>query len=112
MFVAEPLKLADIVGQVFGRNGRVLNEGNGLMVALHAHQESQPGLSHTPDGLLPVTLSHLDDGARPHAAPRQLRGEVLQTGLDLSPALTLVLRDQDAVRLPVHERFELSPPRG
>ncbi len=49
---------ADVLGQVLDRDGDVLDDRDRLVVAAHAHQETQTGLAHRPDILLSRRIEH------------------------------------------------------
>src|SRR5688572_23028842 len=45
-------KVANVVAQTFGRNGRVFDKRQRLRIASHGHREAEGRLSHVPDRLL------------------------------------------------------------
>ena len=83
--------------QVLGVDGGVLDEGDGLVLALHAEEEAEPGLAELPDGLLLGGVEG-DVGGVAEALARAPRLERLDLGADLGRRLPRVLDDQDGGR--------------
>ncbi|MCD6059518.1 MAG: hypothetical protein K0Q89_3048 [Thermomicrobiales bacterium] len=48
----------DVLGEVLDRDGDVLDDRDRLVVATHAHQETQTGLAYRPDVLLSRRIEH------------------------------------------------------
>src|SRR5690606_6707956 len=98
----QPQDLADVLGQVFNRDGDVLDAGDRLGVALDAHQQTQARLAYRPDVGL---LLRVVDGQRVlhHALLGQVPGQALDLGAQLRLALAVELDGQDRVRVTLDE---------
>ena len=104
-------KAIDVVAQLFGRDRRVLDERQRLLVALHRHREAERGFAEAPD----ARLIRCGLGASP-AAPKSRRGQLLLDGgeprrqvlrvvvveLDAQERARLAL--QDAAAQPIERR--------
>jgi len=60
VFLEDFLKARDVLGEFLGRDGRVLDEGVRLRVALHAHQQRDRGLPELPEPVLRYGCNCLD----------------------------------------------------
>jgi len=84
-------------------DARVLDEGDRLLVALHAEQQAEAGLAQLPDRLL---LGEIVGQVRgiPEALTGAPRLERLDLALDLPFTLARVFDDQDRAGIALHER--------
>src|SRR5439155_25770086 len=83
-------------------DARVLDEGDRLLVALHAEQQAEAGLAQLPDRLL---LGEIVGQVRgiPEALTGAPRLERLDLALDLPFTLARVFDDQDRAGIALHE---------
>ena len=82
----------DVLGEVLDRDGDVLDDRDRLVVAAHAHQETETGLAYRPDILLSRRIEHDDGiGARANAAGDEVGLEALGLLLQLRIGLAVVL---------------------
>ena len=100
------LEARDEDRQVLRVHRRVLDEGDGLGLALGAEEEPEPGLAELPDGLL---LRRVERDVRGVAeAGRGALGlERLDLGADLGRRVARVLDDQDRARIALDEAHAL-----
>ena len=68
--VGQPL---GVLGEVLERHRAILDEGDGLAVALHGHHDVQAGLAHFPHSALQAGVGDLDHAARVAEIGHQLR---------------------------------------
>ena len=66
------LEARSILGEVLERHRAVLDEGDGLSVALHRHNDVHTRLPHAPDPLLKILGFGGNDGVGVAEVPHQL----------------------------------------
>ena len=101
--VTELLKFGDVLRQMVGRNGGILDEGNRLVVAADAHHETQSDLAHGPDVFLSRGINDRDGDSGIDILCLQMTLEAIDFGLQLPLTLTVELGDENAIRVAIDE---------
>ncbi len=88
---------------MFHWHGSVFDKGDGFVVSLDTHQQSQPHLAHLPYVGLQLGADRRHHPGAPHLFFFEVGFQPLDLGLQFGLALAVELGDQDTVRLALNE---------